>query len=146
MKSIMTGVIILVLWIPVFSGTSSAKDDAISLEPLVAIAQLDKTQRIAHLITLAIVDYQQTVAAVIKRPDQFIEMNPILGEHPNRTELAVFGIFGVVTTAMIGEINHPLTEIVVNSIIASEQLNILENQHMKERTQIPIMIVASFRF
>jgi hypothetical protein len=121
--------------------------DAINLEPLVVIAHLENSQKITHLIALALVDYNQTVATVVKQPEQFFEMNPVLGKHPGRTALALFGIAGVAATALVSGIDHPVAEIVVNSIIATEQLNVWENQYvMGSRNTLPIMIVASFPF
>ena len=111
------------------------------------VSQMNRAQKIAYLTALAFTDYRQTVNTVVKRPGRYQELNPVLGKHPSRASLVAFGVIGVATTALIGQIDHPLARIAVDSIIATEQLNIRENEYsMHRRKSVPIMIVATFQF
>ncbi|MCK9420252.1 MAG: hypothetical protein M0R70_12820 [Nitrospirae bacterium] len=118
-----------------------------NLETFHTISTLDKLQKTLYLTVLAAVDYHQTVRSVIDQPLKYHEMNPVLGEHPSRAALAVFGTVGIAATALISRIDHPLARIVVDSIIATEQVNVWENEHtMDRRTSMPIMVVFSMSY
>jgi hypothetical protein len=117
-----------------------------SLQTFAVIPRLDATQKITYLTVLAMVDYRQTVDTVVAHPDQYYELNPALGPHPSRAALAAFGILGVGATALLTRVEHPLARIVVDSIIATEQINVYENQNPRGRRGLPIMIAASIQF
>jgi hypothetical protein len=110
-----------------------------------AAPRLDNAQKIAYLAGMALVDYHQTITTLDAHPDLY-ELNPALGPHPSRAALAAFGILGVTATALLTRIDHSLARIVVDSIIATEQINVYENQHPRGRRGMPIMIAASWQF
>jgi len=116
-----------------------------SLQTLAVIPRLDATQKITYLTVLALVDYHQTITTLDAHPDLY-ELNPALGPHPSRAALVAFGILGVTAVALLTRIEHPLARIVVDSIIATEQINVRENQNPRGRRGIPIMIATSFQF
>ena len=83
------------------------------------------------LATYAMIDYQQSCEMFFER-DGFKEVNPILGDHPTRASLMGFGIgslalaYGV--TKLLPE--NRFKTILVDSILATEQLNIEENREV----------------
>jgi len=125
-------------------------DESLNTETFLAIQKLDGTQKILYLTALSLTDYFQTVSTVIAHPDKYREMNPILGPHPSRAALAAFAIAGVSATAIIGRIGgalSPIARIAVDSIVASEQLNVWQNQYaMGKATRIPVVLMISMQF
>lgn len=121
--------------------------EAFNLETFFAIPQLDDLQKIIYLTVLAAEDYRQTVETVVKQPNRYYEMNPVLGKHPGRRDLMLFGAAGIAATAMISRINYSFARILVDSIIATEEANVWENEYaMDRRASMPIMAVMSWRF
>lgn len=125
-----------------------ARAEELNTETFFAIAKLNDTQKMFYLGLLSAVDYRQTVNTVVKHPDRYCEMNPILGPHPDRRSLALFGMVGL---GAVYAAQHTLPEfisrILVDSIIASEQVNVWENQYAISRNaSIPVMIVVSYSF
>lgn len=116
----------------------------LNFAPLAA-PQLDAARKIAYLAGMAMVDYHQTITTLDAHPDLY-ELNPALGPHPSRAALVAFGILGVTATALLTRIEHPLARIVVDSIIATEQINVYENQNPRGRRGLPIMIATSIQF
>ncbi len=133
--------LVLALGTPVFA------DDSMNIETFFAIEKLDNGQKMFYLGLLSAVDYYQTVETVVKQPGVYREINPILGEHPSRQSLALFGVAGVAAVYAVQRI-FPEARVLVDSIIASEQVNIWENQYSMNRTRmsIPVMVVVSYQF
>ncbi len=127
---------------------SAQAGDEMDLNTFFGVQQLSPgSQKLTYLTALAAVDYLQTVSTVVAHPDRNYEMNPLLGRHPRRGALAAFGLGGIAATALISRIDNPLARIVVDSIIATEQANVWENQYaMDRRTSMPVMVVFSFSY
>ncbi len=88
----------------------------------------DKTEELALLISLAAVDFQQS-SEMFYHSDGYSEINPILGTNPSRTNMLAFGAFGVGLTYVLADaLPKPWKQIVIDSVIASEKMNIEENQ------------------
>jgi len=122
-----------------------------NLETFLVLRHLDNVQKISYLAVLAVVDYRQSVDAFFHHPgkpyEHHQEQNPILGPRPSRGELAAFGLAGVAATALISRSDHPLARIVVDSIVATEQVNVWQNQYaMTRQSSLPIMVVMAFQF
>ncbi len=119
-----------------------------NLMTVFAVQRMDSAQKISYLGVLAAVDYLQTVNTVVRQPERYREMNPILGEHPTRRSLALFGAAGIATVRALDKyLPEMLAHIVVDSIIMTEQVNVWENQYtINKRTRMPVMIAASYRF
>lgn len=125
------GIIVLLLGIPVAAHASD------NLEPMVMLA------------AFAVIDYNQTCEALFERTGHR-EANPILGEYPTRTELAAFGIIGMGAVYLSQKLlPESWAQVVMDSVLASERMNIEENVRTldNQRRQISgVPIVLSFRF
>jgi hypothetical protein len=99
---------------------------AIMLVPIPANAD-DNTEELALLISLAAADYQQSVV-MFYHSDGYHEINPILGTNPSRTNMLAFGAIGVGLTYLVADtLPKPWRQILLDSVIASEKMNIEEN-------------------
>jgi len=97
----------------------------IMLVPMPAAA--DNTEELALLISLAAADYQQSVD-MFYHSDGYHEINPILGTNPSRASMLVFGAIGIGLTYLVADtLPKPWRQIFIDSVIASEQLNVEEN-------------------
>jgi hypothetical protein len=72
--------LLLLLALIVFTPTKSLATDKWSTQ--------DKTLQATYL-TLKFIDWRQT-RTIAKNPDDYYEMNPILGKHPSTTEVDIF--------------------------------------------------------
>jgi len=111
----------------------------------------------AFLFSMALIDYNQSVDMFF-REEGFVEINPILGAHPSRGEMAAFGLISVGLTYLLIEVlPERWRRIAIDSIIASEKMNIEENRRvyqgwntggppLRGRAINGIPIVLSFRF
>jgi hypothetical protein len=72
--------LLLLLALIVFTPTKSLAADIWSKQ--------DKTLQATYL-TLKFIDWRQT-RTIAKNPDDYYEMNPILGKHPSTTEVDIF--------------------------------------------------------
>lgn len=116
--------------------------------PSVSFAD-NKTKELLTLAVMAGIDYSQSKENIKKG---HIEINPLLGENPSNKEMAIFGIvcigatYGVMNTMPEGKLKN----FVMDSILATEQLNIEENRNVKQygHRTFPktLMIVLSFKF
>ncbi len=112
---------------------------------------LDETDRkFLTLATYAMIDYQQSCEMFYHRTG-YREMNPVLGPNPTREDLVAFGVGGVAlaygVTRMLPD--NRFRTILVDSILATEQLNIEENRIIMRRLTSKynrIMIVLKFSF
>jgi hypothetical protein len=121
-------------------------------------ADADETpQQIALLASFAFVDYTQSVDMFFQN-DGYHELNPVLGPYPSRTELLSFGVIGIgLTYVLAAVLPHAWKDIVIDSVIATERLNIEDNRllykgwnsdgpPLRGRTMAGIPIVVSMKF
>jgi len=114
-------------------------------------------EHLALLTSLAMIDYSQSEDMFFDH-DGYHEVNPILGQSPSRQDLLLFGAVGICLSYALTEI-LPATwkQIVMDSIIATEKLNIEENRTvykgwntegppLRGRTMDGIPIMISLRF
>jgi len=107
-------------------------------------------RKLMTLASFAMIDYQQSVKMFYKS-DGIHEINPVLGRTPTREDMMAFGLTGM--TLAYG-INRYMPEggfkkFLFDSIIATERLNIEENQKLirtGKRTFGCIMLVMSFNY
>jgi hypothetical protein len=128
----------------------------IMLVPLPSAAA-DNTEELALLISLAAADYQQSVD-MFYHSDGYHEINPILGTNPSRTNMLAFGAIGVGLTYLVANtLPKPWRQILLDSVIASEKMNVEENHRVstgwnasgppvrgREINGIPIVISLRF--
>ena len=110
------------------------------------VARAEDDQRFLLLGLLAAADYHQSCEMFYKR-EGIIEINPILGEKPGRRDMALFGLVSLALVWLLDkEINDPLRTVLMDSIIASESMNVQENSFIlnssyhRKLDAIPIMI------
>jgi hypothetical protein len=115
------------------------------------------TERLALVASLAVADYNQSVEMFFGN-EGLHEINPVLGTSPRRGDLIAFGLVGIGLTYVIYEtLPTPWNRIAVDSIIASERMNIEENRRVylgansdgpplrgREVNAIPIIISLRF--
>lgn len=100
---------------------------ALMLVPLPANADDNNTEQLALLISLAAADYKQSVDMFYNN-EGYHELNPILGTNPSRSNMLAFGVIGVGLTYFVADtLPKPWRQIFIDSVIASEQMNIEEN-------------------
>ncbi len=127
--------------------SSAGEPDRPAIDTFFAIQKFESAGKLTYLTVLAAADYYLTVENVLKHLDQFHEMNPVLGRQPSRERLALFGAAGLSAVWAISKLDHPLARIIVDSIIATEQVNVWENGYvMARRSSMPVMIVFSYQF
>lgn len=108
-------------------------------------------QKIVQLGTYGLIDYKQTATAIYNPPSgkRFVEINPILGERPERKELAAFGLGGIGIVYILKEALpdnwKKAKEILIDSVLSTEQFNIEENQRVssgqkRQAGVIPIIL------
>ena len=114
-------------------------------------------QELAVLSSFAVIDYTQSVSMFYKSSGYY-ELNPTLGKRPSRQNMALFGLIGVsVFYALAKTLPDPWKQIFVDSVIASEQMNIEDNRRIHQgwnnggppvrgRSFNGVPIVLSFRF
>ncbi len=125
--------------------------------PLVSMANDSTTEDFVLLASFAFVDYNQSVDMFYQNTG-YHEVNPILGPSPSRQELVLFGAVGFCLSYALTEIlPDAWRQLVVDSIIATERLNIEENRlvykgwntdgpPLRGRIMDGIPIVISMRF
>jgi len=113
-------------------------------------------QEVAALASFAVIDYVQSVA-MFYGSEKYRELNPLFGSKPSRNSMALFGIIGVGLSYLIADtLRDPWKQIFVDSVLASERLNIEDNRRVYQgwNTEGPpirgrsfngIPIVISFR-
>jgi|GEM_PF-5372803 len=114
-------------------------------------------ESMAFLFSMALIDYNQSVDMFF-REEGYVEINPILGAHPSRSEMAAFGLISVGLTYLLIEVlPERWRRVAIDSIIASEKMNIEENRRvyqgwntggppLRGRALSGIPLVLSFRF
>jgi len=115
----------------------------------------EMNQQILQLGAYALIDYDQSATAFYNPPSgqRFIEINPILGEQPERKDLIAFGVAGVGAVYLLKEILpdnwNTAKQILIDSVLSSEQFNIEENVRValgKKRIINAIPIILTFRW
>ena len=111
----------------------------------------------AAITSMALIDYTQSVS-MFSGSDGYYELNPLLGKKPGKTDMMAFGVIGLgIFYFLENNLSDPWRQIVVDSIIASERLNIEDNRRIRDgwntdgppirgRTFNCVPIVISFRF
>lgn len=117
----------------------------------------ETAEKLAVVTTFALVDYNQSVDMFYKQTG-YHEVNPLLGRSPSRSELITFGTAGLGALYIAAlTLPDPWRQIALDSVIATEQLNIEENRRVYQgwntdgpplqgRTFDTIPILISFRF
>lgn len=110
----------------------------------------------AILISMAVIDYRQSIDMFYH--DDMHELNPVLDETPSRRSMLGFGAIGLGLTYLLADVlPEPWDRIIIDSVLASEKMNIEENRraHHGWNTEGPpvtgreiggIPIMLSFRF
>ncbi len=87
-------------------------------------------QEVAALASFAVIDYAQSVA-MFYGSNRYQELNPLFGSKPSRSSMALFGIIGVGLCYLVAEtLSDPWKQIFMDSVIASERLNIEDNRRV----------------
>ena len=146
---------IVIMPYPVTTGRNSAKEFA--TPPSVVSKEQKIRDELAIITSFAFIDYNQSVA-MFHKMDGYREINPVLGSKPSRGDMVAFGVIGIgLFSILANTLSDPLRQIVVDSIIASERMNIEENRRvfpgwnaggppLRGRFMNGIPIVISFRF
>lgn len=99
--------------------------------------------------TMSLIDYHQSKKMF--KSENFHELNPILSSRPTNEEMAIFGIvslsFVYASSKMIE--NDTVKKILIDSIIATEKLNIEDNKRVmdgEKRLYDCLMIIISIEF
>lgn len=89
-------------------------------------------QEMAVITSFALIDYHQSVS-MFYGSDGYSELNPALGQNPTRQEMATFGVVGLGAFYLLANnLSEPWRQIVVDSIIASERMNIEDNRRISQ--------------
>jgi hypothetical protein len=87
-------------------------------------------QGVVALTSFAAIDYAQSVS-MFYGSGRYREMNPLLGSKPTKGSMIAFGVIGVSLFYLISSnLSEPWRQIFIDSIIASEQLNIEDNRRV----------------
>ena len=115
----------------------------------------EMNQQILQLGIYGLIDYNQSATAFYNPPagKRYIEINPILGEQPERKDLIAFGVAGVGTVYLLKEILpdnwNTAKQILIDSVLSTEQFNIEENVRValgQKRIMNTIPIILTFRW
>jgi hypothetical protein len=87
-------------------------------------------QGAAVLASFAVIDYTQSVS-MFYGSGRYREMNPLLGSKPTKGAMIAFGVIGVSVFHLISSfLSEPWRQIFIDSIIASERMNIEDNRRV----------------
>jgi hypothetical protein len=127
------------------------------LFPCALWADEARIEHLALLTSFAMIDYSQSEDMFFGR-DGYHEVNPVLGQSPTRQDLLLFGAVGLCLSYALTEILPSTWKLIVmDSIIATEKMNIEENRTvykgwntegppLRGRTMDGIPIMVSLRF
>jgi len=95
---------------------------------------LSKEQKVREelgvIASFACIDYDQSVTMFYKN-EGYYELNPILGSRPSRGSMMAFGAIGTgLFYLFANNLSEPWRQVVVDSIIASERMNIEDNRRV----------------
>jgi hypothetical protein len=86
--------------------------------------------KLAVLTSFALIDYYQS-ATMFSPSGGYYEVNPIFGQSPSKSDMIAFGAAGLgLSYVLAGTLSEPWRQIAVDSIIASERMNIEENRQV----------------
>lgn len=114
-------------------------------------------KELAVVASFAFIDYNQSVTMFYKT-EGYHEINPILGPKPSRGSMIAFGAIGTGLFYLLADtLPDPWRQVVVDSIIASERMNIEDNRRvyagwntegppLRGRSMNCVPIVISLRF
>ncbi len=109
-----------------------AGQDDIIIDSPPAIVESELVNDIALLSSYAVIDYLQSVEMFFNNTG-YHEVNPILGKYPSREDMLMFGGIGIAATVVLGSVlPDTWRRIVLDSIIATEQLTIEDNRKLAE--------------
>jgi hypothetical protein len=141
--------IALIFWIIVIifcsRGCGAAEIDYLPIlnTDIAGTSNLSINQKLSILAYYAWTDYQES-SRIFKNP-QHHEINPLLGKHPHNDTLLGFGIIGVAAVGLLTQSDSRAAKILIDSVLASEIMNIQENKNAKH-THLPIMIVVAWEW
>lgn len=103
----------------------------ISILLLPSICDADeRVEKFATLASFAFVDYNQS-AGLVTPGGKATELNPVLGKHPSRAQMLAFGLESFVALYVATELlPRSFGRVLLDSVIATEQLNIEENREV----------------
>jgi hypothetical protein len=136
--ALLIGLLLIALVIPAHAETS---------------AMDEKTQTILALAAFAAIDYNQSCDMFYSRQGYY-EINPVLGKHPSRRGMLVFGTAGIGLlwggAEILERAGYPrAARVLVDSALSSEQWNIEDNVLVadgKHRRIDAIPIVLTWRW
>jgi len=87
-------------------------------------------EELGVIASFAFIDYNQSVTMFYKN-EGYYELNPILGPKPSRGGMLAFGVIGTgLFYILANNLSEPWRQVVVDSIIASERMNIEDNRRV----------------
>lgn len=92
-----------------------------------------RDDKIIILASYALADYNQTTEVFFEHRGEYCEINPILRKQPTRHSLALFGVVSVGTVWVLHKVGLP--DLIVDSIIETERLNIEANKKVSNGEQ-----------
>lgn len=103
----------------------------------------DNTDKLTMLAIQSFIDYHQTVKCL---DSGGIELNPILGKQPSKTELFTFGLVSNALVFGIDQYFAPsrFKTILIDSIIKTEQVNIEWNKQLLNGHDRPYNTIVVF--
>ncbi len=109
----------------------------------------ERLEKLMVLASFAAIDYNQSVDLFFNRTGYY-EINPILGKHPSRRDMLVFGAAGMGllwgAAELLERAGYPrAAQVLVDSALSSEQLNIEDNALVADGRQrridaVPVML------
>lgn len=109
----------------------------------------DFEERFGVLLAFGAIDYKQTCERLYER--QGGELNPLLGSHPSRAGLYIYGASGIAALIMINHLSAPAGSFLLDSAIATKAEFIKYNARTLNGQQSGswikmFPIILSFRF
>jgi hypothetical protein len=87
-------------------------------------------EELGVIASFAFIDYNQSVTMFYKN-EGYYELNPVLGPKPSRGGMIAFGVIGTgLFYLLANNLSEPWRQVVVDSIIASERMNIEDNRRV----------------
>jgi hypothetical protein len=87
-------------------------------------------EKLGVIAAFTLIDYSQSVT-MFSGTGGYYELNPILGPNPSKSDMIVFGAMGLGLSYFLAEtLSDPWRQVVLDSIAASERMNIEENRQV----------------
>jgi hypothetical protein len=88
------------------------------------------SEKLAIIASYAFIDYNQSVA-MFYGSEGYYELNPVLSRKPSKADMITLGLVGMGLVYIITKtLPDPWRQIAVDSVIASEQMNIEDNRRL----------------